>query len=74
MTDQEILKQLQKELKNDVTVEQSVKELYLVLVTEFSKTGFFVEFPDADLPEQKEDALRELATRYYIKFQYQHLY
>jgi hypothetical protein len=74
MTDQEILQQLQQQLENDVTVEQAVKDVYTGFVTEFPKNGFFVELPDADLPEQTENALRELATRSYIKWQYYHLF
>jgi hypothetical protein len=41
MTDQEILQQLQKELKNDDTVEETVKKVYADMVTKFSENGLF---------------------------------
>jgi hypothetical protein len=73
MTDQDILQHLQKQLENNVTVEQTVKKVYADLVTQFPESGFFIEFPDADLPEPTEKALRELASRDYLKLKYQHL-
>jgi hypothetical protein len=54
MTDQEILQQLQKQLENDVTAEQVVKDFYTGLVTQFPESGFYVEFPDEQLQEQEE--------------------
>jgi hypothetical protein len=42
MTDQEILQQLQKQLENDVTAEQIVKDFYIGLVTKFFPKAEFI--------------------------------
>jgi hypothetical protein len=72
MTDQEILQQLQKQLENNVTVEQTVKKVYADLVTKFPEDGFQIEMPDMHLQEHEENSLRDLALSGYLKLKYGH--
>jgi hypothetical protein len=72
MTDQEILQQLLEQLKNDISIEQSMKKVYTYLVTKFPEDGFQIEMPDMHLHEDEENSLRELAKLGYLKLRYGH--